>query len=205
MFNAFTNRLVEAQVQAKDYEREIRSLERELTQVQLMCTELTNTLATQTQEFERMSLVLASSEDTLATAKTEAFASGRAEVEHEILHFKNMYLSELTKRREIHNRLLEIQGNIRVFCRVRPIQDIERETELASEAVSFSDDQSLKLVVGDVSEDACAPKYDFEFDHVFPPTSTQDQVFCQTKALIVSAMDGYKVCIFAYGQTGSGS
>lgn len=30
------------------------------------------------------------------------------------------------------------------------------------------------------------------------------QVFDQVKALLVSCVDGYNVCIFAYGQTGSG-
>ena len=30
------------------------------------------------------------------------------------------------------------------------------------------------------------------------------QVFNEVKALIVSCVDGYNVCIFAYGQTGSG-
>jgi kinesin family protein C2/C3 len=34
--------------------------------------------------------------------------------------------------------------------------------------------------------------------------SNQKEVFDQVQPLIVSCMDGYKVCIFAYGQTGSG-
>jgi hypothetical protein len=39
---------------------------------------------------------------------------------------------------------------------------------------------------------------------VFPPGTSQDQVFEDTKHLVQSAVDGYNVCIFAYGQTGSG-
>ncbi len=31
-------------------------------------------------------------------------------------------------RKKIHNRLLEIQGNIRVLCRIRPILDVERRS-----------------------------------------------------------------------------
>jgi len=44
----------------------------------------------------------------------------------------------------------------------------------------------------------------FFFQIAFSPTSTQEEVFADTKRLVQSAVDGYNVCIFAYGQTGSG-
>ncbi len=43
----------------------------------------------------------------------------------------------------------------------------------------------------------------FEFDRVFGPESTQEQVFGDVAQLVTSALDGYNVCIFAYGQTGN--
>lgn len=43
-----------------------------------------------------------------------------------------MYFSFPTQerklRKKIHNRLLEIQGNIRVLCRIRPILEVERRS-----------------------------------------------------------------------------
>lgn len=44
----------------------------------------------------------------------------------------------------------------------------------------------------------------YNFDAVFGPESTQEEVFDDTKRLVQSAIDGYNVVIFAYGQTGSG-
>jgi len=44
----------------------------------------------------------------------------------------------------------------------------------------------------------------YNFDSVFGPDTSQEQVFNETKRLIQSAIDGFNVCIFAYGQTGSG-
>lgn len=44
--------------------------------------------------------------------------------------------------------------------------------------------------------------YDFEYNHMFGPESTQADVFEDVKQLVQCAVLGYNVCIFAYGQTG---
>ena len=44
----------------------------------------------------------------------------------------------------------------------------------------------------------------FQFDHVFGPESSQQQLFDHFSDLIVSALDGQNITIFVYSQTGAG-
>ena len=39
----------------------------------------------------------------------------------------------------------------------------------------------------------------FDFDAVFGPTATQDDVYLEAAPVITSVLDGYHVCMFAYG------
>lgn len=116
--------------------------------------------------------------------------------------------SEETIRRELHNTIQELKGNIRVFCRVRPMLTSEESQRPC--VFSFGQDER-ELVVEPTSpnESICgtkktAPKHEFNFDKVFTPSASQEDVFGEISQLIQSALDGYNVCIFAYGQTGSG-
>lgn len=107
------------------------------------------------------------------------------------------YKEEQTKRKVILNELEDLKGKIRVYCRVRPLSETEKE-DAAKTAMSVEIvDQMSISVKGRI-------KNTYIFDSVFGPDSTQAQVFEETKRLIQSAIDGYNVCIFAYGQTGSG-
>lgn len=47
--------------------------------------------------------------------------------------------------------------------------------------------------------------YDFTFDRIFGPESTQKEIFAvSTQSVVESVMNGYNGTIFAYGQTSSG-
>lgn len=71
------------------------------------------------------------------------------------------------------------------------------EEKGCKQVVSFPDDMSLDV------ETSRGVKT-FNYDCVFEPGSSQDQVFTEVENLVQSALDGFNVCIFAYGQTGSG-
>lgn len=121
-----------------------------------------------------------------------------------IISTETNYKKEQEERRKLFDSLQDIKGNIRVFCRIRPL--LPRElTEAAEEVVEFPGDQQLafnkkatdriKIVDGDKN---------FNFDRVYGPFSSQVEVFKDVEGLVNSVLDGYNVCIFAYGQTGSG-
>ncbi|RHY30377.1 hypothetical protein DYB32_004358 [Aphanomyces invadans] len=107
------------------------------------------------------------------------------------------YKREMKERKRLFNMVQELQGNIRVLCRFRPIS--KNETANGCKVVTKFTGHEEVSVVGDKGKSKS-----YEFEHVFDMHSTQDHVFAQVKPLITSVMDGFNVCIFAYGQTGSG-
>ncbi|KAF9325430.1 kinesin-like nuclear fusion protein [Podila minutissima] len=119
--------------------------------------------------------------------------------------------TEETIRRRLHNTIQELKGNIRVFCRVRPVTSNEgaSKAETTTAAITFPDPEGGKQIEFAHSKESArgaqiAKSYPFTFDRVFQPSSTQQDVFDEISQLVQSALDGYNVCIFAYGQTGSG-
>ncbi|KAG1664095.1 hypothetical protein FOA52_013279 [Chlamydomonas sp. UWO 241] len=114
-------------------------------------------------------------------------------------------------RRKLHNTVLELKGNIRVFCRVRPVSaaEVASADHDASLALDFPESNDLLsapigLQVPSRDGNAMLNRHAFSFDRVFTPTAGQEAVFEEISELVQSALDGQKVCIFAYGQTGSG-
>ncbi|KAK0576133.1 hypothetical protein LWI29_012375 [Acer saccharum] len=95
--------------------------------------------------------------------------------------------------------VVQALGNIRVFCRCRPLSKGEVSAGCAT-VVDFSaiKDGELGLLASGSS------KKFFKFDRVYTPKDDQGEVFADASPMVISVLDGYNVCIFAYGQTGSG-
>jgi hypothetical protein len=86
--------------------------------------------------------------------------------------------------------------NIRVVCRVRPLNKKEQK-ERDSCCLNHST-QSIEIFnsVG---------QYPFEFDQIFGENTSQSDVFqCCAVPLIEDVLNGFNATICAYGQTGSG-
>eukprot|EP00257_Ricinus_communis_P023196 XP_015583116.1 kinesin-like protein KIN-14Q isoform X1 [Ricinus communis] len=116
---------------------------------------------------------------------------------HEDLKIK--FIEGEKKRKELYNRVLELKGNIKVFCRCRPL-NAEEVASGDSMAIDFESAKDGELTV--ISNGL--PRKTFKFDAVFSPEADQADVFGDTAPFATSVLDGYNVCIFAYGQTGTG-
>lgn len=116
---------------------------------------------------------------------------------------------EETLRRRLHNQIQELKGNIRVFCRVRPVLASDSSENTAKISFPDQDMDCREITVQGPEEKSSlglisAKNHSFTYDHVFGPRSQNAEVFEEISQLVQSALDGYNVCIFCYGQTGSG-
>ncbi|CAL9775739.1 unnamed protein product [Musa acuminata subsp. burmannicoides] len=111
------------------------------------------------------------------------------QVEMSELRSKQIYLD--AKRREALDKILDIKGSIRVFCRVKLMHERKAASPISTEAD--------KITVR-----SAGTRKEFVLDRVFHPESTQEDVFREVKPILRSALDGHNVCILAYGQTGTG-
>ncbi|KAB1200217.1 Kinesin-like calmodulin-binding protein [Morella rubra] len=137
----------------------------------------------------------------------------------QLAELEMLYKEEQVLRKRYFNTIEDMKGKIRVFCRLRPLNEkeiAEKERDVLTSLDEFTVEHPWK-------DDK--PKQHM-YDRVFDGNATQDDVFEDTKAssveieyilnsrklsfqtyyyyLVQSAVDGYNVCIFAYGQTGSG-
>ncbi|KAL5992670.1 Kinesin-like protein KIN-14L [Asimina triloba] len=103
----------------------------------------------------------------------------------------------INEKKKLFNDLLTAKGNIKVFCRARPLFDVE-----GSSIVEFPDDFTIRVNTG--ADYVTNPKKDFEFDRVYGPHVGQGDLFHDVQPFVQSALDGYNVSVFAYGQTCAG-
>ena len=89
--------------------------------------------------------------------------------------------------------------NINVICRFRPMNQLEK-TNGNEMVADFTSEKTLTFKSTRENN-----KYKFAFDRVFPPTTTQEEIYNSVvREIIDSVIDGYNGTILAYGQTSSG-
>ena len=96
------------------------------------------------------------------------------------------------------------RDRIKVVCRIRPENKIEKEGKYAR-CVTFDSTNISVDCVPESKVSDFAGHHQFTFDAIFGPDSKQVDVFQEVAAPVVQGvLDGYNGTIFAYGQTGSG-
>ncbi|CBJ31988.1 conserved unknown protein [Ectocarpus siliculosus] len=120
--------------------------------------------------------------------------------QEEAQEWKTKFEAERVLRRELNAKILDMQGSIRVLCRLRPLQEAE---VLVIERGKEYEDPMANITYPDVDR-LTFWGVPYQFDYVFGPGTKQAQVFDEVQPMVASALEGYRVCVFAYGQTGSG-
>eukprot|EP00898_Chlorokybus_atmophyticus_P000275 jgi/Chlat1/1248/Chrsp115S01692 len=133
----------------------------------------------------------------LQTVQLEV-AKEQEKAQAEVALWRDKFRAEMKERRRIFNQLQDLRGNVRVFCRVRPLTS-EEDAMHQHSITSFPEEGQVEVM-----HPATGRAQAFEFDNTFGPNSEQATVFDEVEPLLTSVLDGYHVCIFAYGQTGSG-
>ncbi|KAJ3669469.1 hypothetical protein LUZ60_011419 [Juncus effusus] len=108
------------------------------------------------------------------------------------------YHKVLEENRKLYNQVMDLKGNIRVYCRVRPF--LPGQTNESS-SIGHINEGKITILTPKHGKEGLKS---FNFNKVFAQSATQEEVFADMQPLIRSVLDGYNVCIFAYGQTGSG-
>ncbi|CAN6228831.1 unnamed protein product [Urochloa humidicola] len=119
----------------------------------------------------------------------------RIEAEEEVQRLKKLLLESDVERKKLHKQMMELKGNIRVFCRVRPGK---------LDGLEFHYPESLELAGRGIQLKNNDHDVSYTFDKVFNDKASQAEIFEEISELVQSSLDGYKVTIFSYGQTGSG-
>jgi kinesin family protein C1 len=181
---AATKARAEATLEAKEKEhkKEVERLQFDLSVLKSRASKIYQNASKERPEEE---------DEAILKARIEERDRRIAELEADLLRGEEL-------RRQMHNRLQELRGNVRVFVRTRPF--LPNDKQHNDPAIDVSPDgESLSIL--DARSNS---RHSFKFDKVFPPSSGQDLIFQEVADFVQSALDGYQVCLFSYGQTGSG-
>ena len=182
----------------KGFNKALQEKDQAVKAAESALTSAEQALSSKSQEVEKLAADITTLQEEVEAAQAklaeEKAASGG--MKEEVDKLEGMLKEEQALRKKYFNMMEDMKGKIRVFARCRPMAVYEKEKK-CSQVVSFPDETTISVQ----SEKGVK---EFVYDQCFGPTSTQEEIFEDTRNLIQSSLDGYNVCVFAYGQTGSG-
>lgn len=144
-------------------------------------------------EFGRLMSVFSNSLQVAFDRMIQEMVAGDQQLQLELLQktveeLKIKCREEESKRRHVYNLMQEQLGNVRVYCRLRNIDD--------AHSYLLGDNDRVHVLV--------PPMEEFRFDKVFPANYRQSAVFDAVVPLVTSFIDGYNACFITYGGEASG-
>ncbi|KAH8293876.1 hypothetical protein KR054_005994 [Drosophila jambulina] len=205
------NKLIETESTLKNVQTDNECLQRQVKQHTKSIETITTTLGRTKEELSELQAVHEKIKAEHAALSKEVVhlrqltdelqrSNDRQAAELEVC--KEQLFASNMERKELHNTVMDLRGNIRVFCRIRPPLDSEENRMCCT--WTYHDEATVELQSIDAQAKNKMGQQIFSFDQVFHPKSSQTDIFEMVSPLIQSALDGYNICIFAYGQTGSG-
>ncbi|KAH8310369.1 hypothetical protein KR044_001000 [Drosophila immigrans] len=205
------NKLIELESMLKNTQTDKECLQRQVKQHTSKIETITSSLGRTKEELNQLKTThqhIAAEHATLSVEvldlrqRNEQLMRHNEQLAGELAVCREQLFQSNMERKELHNTVMDLRGNIRVFCRVRPPLDVEQTRHLCS--WTYHDEATVELQSIDGQAKNKIGQQLFTFDQVFHPNSNQNEIFEMVAPLIQSALDGYNICIFAYGQTGSG-
>ncbi|KAH8315225.1 hypothetical protein KR074_006446 [Drosophila pseudoananassae] len=205
------NKLIETESTLKNMQTDNECLQRQVKQHTKNIETITTTLGRTKEELSELQAIhekiktehaALSKEVVHLRQRTEELLRSNEQQASELETCKEQLFQSNMERKELHNTVMDLRGNIRVFCRIRP--PLECEENRICCTWTYHDEATVELQSIDGQAKNKMGQQMFSFDQVFHPNSSQTDIFEMVSPLIQSALDGYNICIFAYGQTGSG-
>ena len=194
------------QEQKRMGEMRIKRLEEDLRvlQKQLFANSGGNAVVTQMSRLSSMAVheqdadAMIAGDDEMARLKKVIESKDPNKMVEELKSLEKRYNGQKEYNAQLLSKMLHLQGNIQVYCRVRPMgmNEIQKGQKSVVEALSETE-------IGCFDNRSNKWK-SFVFDRVWGPDQSQLSVFQDVEPLALSVVDGFNACIFAYGQTGSG-
>ena len=159
--NTFTEEINKLRRKLDDEEHAKNSIERKVKGLEDEISDLKTSVAELSSSRAGIEAELDAARHQIAALLKECAAS--LEIQKEM---KGKMVSGESERRRLHNQVQELKGNIRVFCRMRPLLGEESERGDDIRHVNISSEKNIELTkfAEDDKSATKNSKYDFEFD-----------------------------------------
>jgi hypothetical protein len=156
-------------------------------------------------QFELLKLTTSEELRTLPESTKEFAKQANAAIlssQAEIAKLQQRLALESNTRRKLLHEVQDLRGTIRVYCRPKPFE--QPDTRSLTGILSFPSNEILVLHRERLpSYTNCTP-LSFQFDRIFSPDMEQKDLYDEVDELVLSALDGYNVCLMSFGQSGCG-